>query len=353
MTRTHRPTHANVDHTRSSGDPHGRRPPDLSGRLAGGLGPHLDRRRGQRIPLPDLPHRFLRATPPGRSPKAAAWTPTRGGRRMARGWPSCRRSRRQQPTVDRTDRADPPDPSDPPGAPSSACWTWPAGRPQPSPHCATEFSSRPGPRTGRPSPSPLASTLTRGWLRAATRTIARQTTPTSATTATCWWCAGGNGRWTARAISARCGGPWPASRWGLGRRAGSRSSPKLLAVGDFDLLSPTWSPDGACLAVVGNLDEDADATRRQFVYLLDPRAAEPAPPRKLGEPGGHPPPRAGLGAGRPHDRRGGARRPAARPLRRPTPVAAGSARRRSPLRDGAFHGHPGQRRLHGRGPVRG
>jgi dipeptidyl aminopeptidase/acylaminoacyl peptidase len=69
---------------------------------------------------------------------------------------------------------------------------------------------------------------------------------------------------------------------GTGSGAALPQTPRLLAVGDSDFLSPTWSPDGAWLAVVSNLDADADTTRRQHVYLLDPRAGEPAPPRKLG-----------------------------------------------------------------------
>jgi dipeptidyl aminopeptidase/acylaminoacyl peptidase len=63
---------------------------------------------------------------------------------------------------------------------------------------------------------------------------------------------------------------------------GLLQSPTFLAVGDSDFLAPTWAPDGAWLAVMSNLDATADATRRQYVYLLDTRAHEPAPPRKLG-----------------------------------------------------------------------
>lgn len=55
---------------------------------------------------------------------------------------------------------------------------------------------------------------------------------------------------------------------------------ELVAGGDFDLYSPTWSPDGKQLAAVGNLDADADNVRRQYVYLLDMDHL-PATPRKL------------------------------------------------------------------------
>jgi dipeptidyl aminopeptidase/acylaminoacyl peptidase len=55
---------------------------------------------------------------------------------------------------------------------------------------------------------------------------------------------------------------------------------EALALGAYDLHTPRWSPDGTQLAVVGNLDADADAVRRQFVYLVDLDAPS-APPRKL------------------------------------------------------------------------
>jgi dipeptidyl aminopeptidase/acylaminoacyl peptidase len=53
-----------------------------------------------------------------------------------------------------------------------------------------------------------------------------------------------------------------------------------VAAGEFDLHTPAWSPDGVRLAVVGNLDADADATRRQFVYLINVETPADGP-RKL------------------------------------------------------------------------
>ena len=60
-----------------------------------------------------------------------------------------------------------------------------------------------------------------------------------------------------------------------------QASVRLVAGGEFDLATPVWSPDGTQLAVVGNLDADADSTRSQRIYLLDPTPETPAPPRTL------------------------------------------------------------------------
>lgn len=49
--------------------------------------------------------------------------------------------------------------------------------------------------------------------------------------------------------------------------------------GNHDLSAPTWSPDGALLAAVGNLREGAELERRQTLYLLDPHGADD--PREL------------------------------------------------------------------------
>ncbi len=57
--------------------------------------------------------------------------------------------------------------------------------------------------------------------------------------------------------------------------------PTLVAVGDFDLSAPVWSPDGTRLAAVGNLRTDADRTRRQYVYLLDMTGDLPIRPEEL------------------------------------------------------------------------
>ena len=48
------------------------------------------------------------------------------------------------------------------------------------------------------------------------------------------------------------------------------ASPRLVARGTFDLMSPTWAPDGTALAVVGNMTSENEKERRAFVYLLSP-----------------------------------------------------------------------------------
>jgi dipeptidyl aminopeptidase/acylaminoacyl peptidase len=61
---------------------------------------------------------------------------------------------------------------------------------------------------------------------------------------------------------------------------GSRD-PYLLAAGEFDLAAPTWSPEGRRLAAVGNIRADADATRRQYIVVINCAETLPAPPREL------------------------------------------------------------------------
>jgi dipeptidyl aminopeptidase/acylaminoacyl peptidase len=57
--------------------------------------------------------------------------------------------------------------------------------------------------------------------------------------------------------------------------------PELLTWGCFDLLQPSWAPDGRTLAVIGNLHPDGEAVRRLFVYLLDADAPRPVFPREV------------------------------------------------------------------------
>lgn len=63
----------------------------------------------------------------------------------------------------------------------------------------------------------------------------------------------------------------------------ARQAPEavLLTCGEFDLAAPVWSPDGRSIAVVGNLNPDADAVRRQFIYLLDANSKAPVQPQEL------------------------------------------------------------------------
>ncbi len=57
---------------------------------------------------------------------------------------------------------------------------------------------------------------------------------------------------------------------------------RLLTWGPQGLISPTWSPDGRTLAASGNLNPDADAERKQAVYLVDAAAAsDPTEPKAL------------------------------------------------------------------------
>jgi dipeptidyl aminopeptidase/acylaminoacyl peptidase len=53
--------------------------------------------------------------------------------------------------------------------------------------------------------------------------------------------------------------------------------PTLLTQRTSDFAVPTWSPDGRLLAVVGNLDPDADRQRRQSIYLLAADTGEVEP----------------------------------------------------------------------------
>ncbi len=56
---------------------------------------------------------------------------------------------------------------------------------------------------------------------------------------------------------------------------------ELLTLGEFDLYSPTWSPDGSQLAVVGNTDPRAHSLRRLFIFLLDMKETAPLALRPL------------------------------------------------------------------------
>jgi dipeptidyl aminopeptidase/acylaminoacyl peptidase len=56
---------------------------------------------------------------------------------------------------------------------------------------------------------------------------------------------------------------------------------RLVAAGPGDLAAPVWSPDSRTLAAVGNLEADADITRRQVVYLFDLSGELPAAPQPL------------------------------------------------------------------------
>ena len=53
------------------------------------------------------------------------------------------------------------------------------------------------------------------------------------------------------------------------RRESKLHMPQLLTKGDFDLSNPVWSPDSRRIAVIGNLQPDADRVRKQYIYLLD------------------------------------------------------------------------------------
>ncbi|UCH25192.1 MAG: S9 family peptidase [Trueperaceae bacterium] len=55
----------------------------------------------------------------------------------------------------------------------------------------------------------------------------------------------------------------------------------LLTKGRSDFSVPTWSPDGTLLAVVGNLDPNADRQRRQSIYLLTAQPEQGAEPQEL------------------------------------------------------------------------
>jgi dipeptidyl aminopeptidase/acylaminoacyl peptidase len=60
-------------------------------------------------------------------------------------------------------------------------------------------------------------------------------------------------------------------------RADGSESARVVTRGPQPLVSPTWSPDGSRLAASGNLGANADAERRQAVYLVDPAADGGAP----------------------------------------------------------------------------
>ena len=49
---------------------------------------------------------------------------------------------------------------------------------------------------------------------------------------------------------------------------GAAGEPVLVAGGNYDLTAPVWSPDGTQIAAVGNLNPDADAVRRLYIYVI-------------------------------------------------------------------------------------
>ncbi len=55
----------------------------------------------------------------------------------------------------------------------------------------------------------------------------------------------------------------------------------LRTMGEFDHTGPMWSPDGSRLAATGNLQYDADGSRRAYVYLIDVAGSHPAQPVEL------------------------------------------------------------------------
>lgn len=58
-------------------------------------------------------------------------------------------------------------------------------------------------------------------------------------------------------------------------------TPTLLTNGRYDLGSPAWSPDGAHLAVAGNINPEGEAVRKQFIYLLEAAADTAVQPQEL------------------------------------------------------------------------
>lgn len=62
---------------------------------------------------------------------------------------------------------------------------------------------------------------------------------------------------------------------------GGQPEPVLLSLGEYDVASPRWSPDGRSIAVAGNIRPEGDATRESFIYLFDLKADMPADPREL------------------------------------------------------------------------
>ncbi len=61
----------------------------------------------------------------------------------------------------------------------------------------------------------------------------------------------------------------------------SQAEPTLLTQGEFDLHSPTFSPDGKQLAVVGNLDQGGEEARKGYIYLLNLEGEAPLQPQQL------------------------------------------------------------------------
>lgn len=65
--------------------------------------------------------------------------------------------------------------------------------------------------------------------------------------------------------------------------AGDPSIPRplLLSRGEFDLVGPTWSSDGGQIAVVGNVNPDADRVRRQYVNIVNTQGSHEASPQEV------------------------------------------------------------------------
>jgi dipeptidyl aminopeptidase/acylaminoacyl peptidase len=62
---------------------------------------------------------------------------------------------------------------------------------------------------------------------------------------------------------------------------GEAVEPQLLTLGDYDLSSPTWSPDGERLAVLGNTDPDNERVWDTYLYTISARADQPSEPQKV------------------------------------------------------------------------
>lgn len=63
--------------------------------------------------------------------------------------------------------------------------------------------------------------------------------------------------------------------------AGPDAPVVLLSRGPYELHRPTWSPDGRCLAAVGNTRPEGEGVREAFLYLLDATAAAPVEPVEI------------------------------------------------------------------------
>ncbi len=63
--------------------------------------------------------------------------------------------------------------------------------------------------------------------------------------------------------------------------AEERSKPVLLSLGEYDVASPRWSPDGHYVAAAGNVRPGGDATRHSFILLFDLDRHTPGDPHEL------------------------------------------------------------------------